>query len=393
MRMFISGYINLLKTAIGSGILTYPYLFKSYGIIFTILISLIASLLSFTGLALYIVCSNKIDGNITLSSLASSIIPKSKFFADFAICFKCFGVAISYLIIIRQLFPPVLVYIFGNQFFTQPAIALFMFLIVTAPLSYITKIDKLKYTSFCGLFCILVVILTVIYKLFHYGPVEWESVKFVTQPSILWLTGIGKLVFSFTCHQNMFTVQNEMRDSNLKKMVLLAFCTISSALVIYIIFGLFNYLIYGNIITDNILSAYPPDGLTLFVQALYVFVMGFSYPLQINPCRLYITEMLSIENTKQKGLSVISIMITTMLLASTYAIAATGIQLGVVYSVIGATASSLVCLIFPAIFYLNIGGKKNGSLQCLSWVLIVFGTMIFVSSVSNIYGKSAATKI
>lgn len=386
MGKFVSGYVNLLKTAIGSGILTYPYLFKSYGVIVTILISIIASALSFSGLLLYIVCSDKLNGNVTLSSLANHAIPKSKFFADFAICFKCFGVAVSYLIIIRQLFPPVLIYLFDRQFFTKPSIALLLFLVVTSPVSYVRKIDKLRYTSFCGLFCILIVIMTVVCKLINYGPIELENVKLVAPISILWLTGIGKLVFSFTCHQNMFTVQNEMEDANLAKTLRLALLTIMSALTIYIIFGLANYLIYGQLITDNILETYPSDGLTTFVQGLYVLVMGFSYPLQINPCRLYILEMLNMNDPKNRDLDIRNIGLTTVLLASTYSIAATGIKLGVVYSVIGATASSLVCLIFPAVFYLNMDGSKTLAMRILSYIMVVSGILIFMTSVSNIYG-------
>ena len=116
---YFPAYVNLLKTAVGSGILAYPYLFLTYGILPTLIISTIAAFFSFFGLALYIESTSfqsKIKEINTLSSLATSCSPNSKIISDLAICFKCFSVAISYLIIARQLLPIVF---FSAQVFLQ----------------------------------------------------------------------------------------------------------------------------------------------------------------------------------------------------------------------------------------------------------------------------------
>lgn len=385
MGNFTSGYINLLKTAIGSGILAYPFLFKTYGMLITILLSIISGMLAFTGLYLYIISSYKLGHSTTLSSLAGSALPSSRLIADLAICFKCFGVSISYLIIIRQLLPLVLTHIFGNHFFTHPSISLLFFLILTSPFSYFNKIDKLKFTSFCGIFCIFIVICTTFIRFAKTTTIEKQDIHYIAPMSILWITGIGKFVFAFTCHQNIFTVQNEMTDSNPKKMRLLAFSIVLTALIIYIFFGLLNYLIYGNLIGDNILETYPENSLTVFIQALYVLVMGFSYPLQINPCRLYLMEIMGVNGSKNKGTSILRVFITTLLLILTYSIAASGINLGMTYSVIGATASSLVCLIFPALFYMMLDFEKKLKYKILSYICLILGLLIFLSAIANVF--------
>lgn len=382
MHKYFSGYFNLLKTAIGSGILSYPFLFKTYGYAMVTAISVISAMFSFIGLLLYLICMTRVGPGSTFSSLAQASNLRTSLFADIAICIKCIGVSISYLIIIRQLLPLVLIYVFNSSIYFKPRVCLLLFLLVTSPLSYFSKISKLKYTSLCGLLCIFIVICMSFFRFENATHVSSDVVP-ITSFSILWLTGIGKVVFSFTCHQNIFSVHNEIRDNNLKKSTILAFCTIFTALCVYLTFGFLNYLVYGPLINVDILETYPEDTMTVVVQALYVIVMGFSYPLQINPCKFYLIEMFGLADSKNK--SMIEFGITTALIAITFTVAASGINLGVVYSLIGSIASSLVCMILPAIFYKSIIGGRGG-MYILANMTLLFGVFVFLSFMATVNG-------
>ncbi|KAM0687760.1 hypothetical protein COBT_000997 [Conglomerata obtusa] len=387
MQKIYSGYVNLLKTAIGSGILSYPFLFYSYGMLPITVLSLTACFFSFLGLVFYIICNNKQEGQRSIKSLATSIFPSASIIADSAMCLKCFGVAVSYLIIIRQLLPLILIYMFGNQFFTTPAIALLLFLLITSSFSYFRHLDKLKYTSICGLCCIFLVVLTTFYRIGNAAELKKEEMVLIAPLSVLWFTGLGKIVFSFTCHQNIFTVQNEVGTESTSRLILLSMYTMLTALIIYLIFGYSNYLLFGNSVKDNVLEMYPKDKLAVFVQGLYVLAMGFSYPLQINPCRLYLMELLNISSDKNEQSQIVYFLITTLLIVVTYSIAISGVQLGMVYSLIGATASSLMCLILPGFFYLRIVTDRRRSLTFLAYGSIILGILVFCSSGSNIFLK------
>ena len=102
------------------------------------------------------------------------------------------------------------------------------------------------------------------------------------------------MYFSFTCHQNIFSIQNEVRTNDAQKtkgMIYLVGGVILTAFITYILFGMLNYFIYGSNILDNILESFSKDSLALSIQGFYIIVMGFSYPLQINPCRLHFIEL------------------------------------------------------------------------------------------------------
>ncbi|KAM0674277.1 hypothetical protein GVAV_002353 [Gurleya vavrai] len=385
MKNLFSGYVNLLKTAVGSGILSYPFLFYSYGTLPIILLSFIASIFSFLGLVFYLVCNRQIEGQSSIKKLATRLFPNANIIADSAMCFKCIGVSISYLIIIRQLLPLVLIYAFGSHFFTKQPISLFIFLLITSPLSFFKKLDKLKYTSILGLLCIFTVILTTFYRIKNTESLKQEEMKLVAPLGILWFTGLGKIVFSFTCHQNIFTVQNESQEHSTKKLIFLCFFTMLTAFFVYILFGYTNYLLLGKSVKDNVLEGYPKDNLSVIVQSLYVIAMGFSYPLQINPCRLYMIELFNLKYQKEFYNEITHILTTLFLLIITYTVAISGLQLGTVYSLIGATASSLMCLILPGFFYLKICKEKNRNLSVCAGISVFFGIFVFLSAASNIF--------
>ncbi|KRH92534.1 Amino Acid/Auxin Permease (AAAP) Family, partial [Pseudoloma neurophilia] len=113
------------------------------------------------------------------------------------------------------------------------------------------------------------------------------------------LKGIGTFVFAFTCHQNLITVQNELLDNHPNNMKKIIFSTSIISLIIYLIFGYTNYIIFYNRIYDNILKSYPLNNLTIFLHFLYVIVMGFSYPLQINPARVYFMNLFGVYDNEE----------------------------------------------------------------------------------------------
>ncbi|KAG0440083.1 Vacuolar amino acid transporter 5 [Dictyocoela muelleri] len=503
--------INLLKTIIGGGILYFPMLFITYGWLFTVCLSILASLLSIFGLSILSLCSIKNKGsNVTISSLAHDCIPKLRFIVDFFVFFKCFGVSIAYLIIAKQTFKRVLINLYGqdasinvitksadsmiasnlifqntiskdlylaqtkpipaenlfpknftptflstslsnslsasllnffSNFKTQnfvpnfilhfynltPAntvhthsipderIILFIFLCMISPFTFFKKLTNLKYTSFLGIFSVLIVLLSSIYRFF---TTEIVKIKMIEVPTYPWLRGIGSFIFSFTCHHNLMSLQNEMRreknnndleiinsikrlkvincneglrnlhEINNKKIIIerptlsrmlriITFC-ISFSLIFYLSFGYVNASLYAHQMHDNIIESMPSDNISTFVFILYIFVMGFSYPLQINPCRLYFLNMVGI-HPKYIYYNFIFNIVTVLLIVVTYFVAVSGIDLGIVYAFIGSSASVIICLILPPIYFFKMNFSKNVVLRGICFFLLGIGLLVMFS--------------
>lgn len=387
MKSFISAYVNLLKTSIGAGVLSFPYLFNTYGVFLTFLLTLFTGFLATTGLVLLTISSQGIGRSADLSKLADQCIPFARIFVDLSVFLKCFGVSLSYMIITKDLIPTNL----SNStmlFVTNPPIFLLIFLGFVAPFAYFSKIDKLKYTSFVGIFSILLVILAAILRYIQTNK-KMDPLIWVAPVTINWLTGLGKFIFSFTCHQNIFAVNTEMEDNSLPRMKKLI-CTVSlSSFSMYISFGLVNFMIYGSDVSENILKNYPNDLLGSIVRILYIVVMGVSYPLQMAPARTYFLNMVGI-SSKTKRYKLIYFLVTTALIFLTYFIAISGVRLGIVYSIVGATASCFMCLILPGVFYLYMDDvEKTFEMILIAYMSFIVGIFIFTTTIFGIILKTS----
>lgn len=380
MKTFGAAYVNLLKTSIGSGVLSFPYLFKTYGVILAVLLTLITGFFATMGLLLLTLCSQVIGRNADFGKLANRTIPLARAFVDLSVFLKCFGVSLSYVIITGDLLPLITSNtIPSDSIFASPPVMLFIFILFVAPFTYFSKVDKLKYTSFLGVFSILLVILAAALR-YANTEITHSGIILLAPFSINWITGLGKFIFSFTCHQNLFSVNSEMDDNSVPTMKKLICAVSLSSFSMYMSFGMINYMLYGENVTENVLNSYPNDGLATIVRGLYVIVMGVSYPLQLTPARTYLLNMIGVSKEK-KGYKLIYYLSTTVLVMATYLIAISGAQLGIVYSIVGATASCFMCLILPALFYFNLEIEKNYKITMAAYISFLLGVFIFVTTI------------
>lgn len=383
MKTFGAAYINLLKTSIGSGVLNFPYLFKTYGMYPTIFLTIISGLFAATGLILLSICAQEIGRTADLSTLSRRAIPHARFLVDLAVFIKCFGVSLSYIIITKQLLPSFIETVTQRQsFWSRPWVCLIFFLTAIGPFAYLIKLDKLKYTSLLGIISILIVTSAAVFR-YYVKTVDDVVIRKVTPFSVAWLGGLGKFIFSFTCHQNIFAANTEMTDNSLPRLKKLVYCVASSSFILYMSFGLTNYWLYGDNVADNVLRNYPQDYLATVVRGLYVIVMGVSYPLQVAPARAYFFNMINLPIVKRKP-NFLHFITTSIIIMATYLIAISGTELGLVYTLVGATASTFMCLILPALFYFNLEVEKTVQLTIVAYCAFLFGIIVFATTLLSI---------
>ena len=105
---WLSSVINLVNTIVGAGVLAMPLALSHMGILLGILIILWSGLTAGFGLYLQTLCARYLDrGGASFFALSQITYPNAAVVFDAAIAIKCFGVGISYLIIIGDLMPGV----------------------------------------------------------------------------------------------------------------------------------------------------------------------------------------------------------------------------------------------------------------------------------------------
>lgn len=320
-----SGTINLLNTIIGAGILAMPYGLKSNGLLFGCLLITWSACTSSMGLYLQTKVAKytkQNDAPVSYFSLAQLTYPQFSIVFDSAIAIKCFGVGVSYLVIIGDLMPKIMesldIQLESILMMRNFWITIFM-VIMVAPLSYLKKLDSLKYTSIVALFSVVYLICLVIFHFFNGDAIpvvtpdinnaataatkaaSEAAAKLASEgPLVYWfgpisikktLSSFPIFVFAYTCHQNMFAIINELKPSEkdgskTRQSNLIIRNSIATACCSYLIVGVIGYLSFGDSVNGNIISMYPKNStLSLIGRLSIVIMVSLSYPLQCHPCR------------------------------------------------------------------------------------------------------------
>lgn len=109
-----SGVLTLLHTACGAGVLAMPFAFKPFGLMPGLITLTFCGICSLCGLLLQTRIAKYVpkSENASFAKLTQLINPSISVVFDFAIAVKCFGVGVSYLIIVGDLVPQIVQSIF-----------------------------------------------------------------------------------------------------------------------------------------------------------------------------------------------------------------------------------------------------------------------------------------
>lgn len=264
--------------------------------------------------------------------------------------------------------------------------------LIVIPLSFLRRLDSLKYTSVIALCSIAYLVVLVVAHYIKGDTLEerGEVRVFSWAGPVAALASFPVIVFAYTCHQNMFSILNEISDNSHFRTTSVIFASIGSACGLYILTGITGYLSYGDNIKGNIVSMYPTAAASTIGRLAIVILVMFSYPLQIHPCRASIDACLKWRPRRRNGQNDASpsrntllstprpsgrsnhemgdmrfAVITTILIVLSFVTAMTVSSLEKVLAYVGSTGSTTISFILPGLFYYKISDPDSAHHQRL----------------------------
>ena len=380
-----------------------PLAMSHMGVLLGILFIMWAGLTAGFGLYLQTRCAAYLEpGSASFFALSQITYPNAAVIFDAAIAVKCFGVGVSYLIIIGDLMPGVMLG-FNDSSALYPFLIdrhfwITAFMLIVIPFSFLRRLDSLKYTSVIALISIGYLVILVVYH-FTAG----DTIDHYTTPLRIFkwagpvqaLSSLPVIVFAYTCHQNMFSIVNEINDNSHWKTTAVVVTSNTTAASIYILVAITGYLSFGNDVGGNIVAQYIPSASTTIGRAAIVVLVMFSYPLQVHPCRASIDAVIkwrprkkspsssntvSTSSTLQSTSSTATpshspsrrqkspstplsetrfAAITTTIIILSYIVAMTVSSLERVLAYVGSTGSTAISFILPGLFYYKISSPDS----------------------------------
>ncbi|KAF8519006.1 transmembrane amino acid transporter protein-domain-containing protein [Hysterangium stoloniferum] len=350
--------------------------------------------------------------------------PKAAIFFDAAIAIKCFGVSISYLIIIKGLMPNVVLSLYHDLLPGDPPAwatsgRLWITLLMAAliPLSFARRLDSLRHASYIAVFAAGYLVIIVVVCYFYPikgttppGPVYW--IHFTPN----FVSTFPVQVFAYTCGQNIFPIHNELISNSQKRMNVIIATSIGTAALAYEIIAVFGYLTFGTNVGSNIVAMYPSTSLFIaFGQLAIVVTVLLGHPLQVHPCRNCLDKVFRTEPAVSKPVVVVHdndanedepeeldevhgstemtptkhAVLTAAIIAFGFLIAYFVDDLTLVLSFVGSTGSTTISFILPGLFFWSLFRDDPDTSKALTWgalALAGYGMLIFVFCLSyNIY--------
>ncbi|ORX33577.1 transmembrane amino acid transporter protein-domain-containing protein [Kockovaella imperatae] len=442
----LSSVTNLANTVIGAGALAFPSAFAAMGLIPGILSCIYSGCVTSFGLYLLTRCATMVarkpgDEGRKPSFTEVARIAFGKGWAtrlfDFAIAIKCFGVSISYLIICKTLLPQV-TYTFAkaihhplpeDSILHSQDFWLVAMMIVIVPLSFLKTLDSLRFTSQIALSTVVYLIIVVVGSYALKGPSANRGEVVLARFGRTTLSSLPVQVFAFTDNSHLFQIfpiYCELKDKTQKRLNTVIAVSIGSSALCYEVIG---YLTFGDRVGSNIIAMYPATSIFIAIGRFgIVLLVGFSYPLQLLPCRQCVHGLTSgllksaspdiatasssttnqpeadedeeeldeddsllrkdddEEEEEERGPGDMSrtkfITITVLIVIVSFLIAAEVDELEVVLGFVGSTGSTILSFILPGFFHFALFRQEKGRVKWFALALGIYGIAVMCFSLT-----------
>ena len=376
-----AGSFNLIKSAIGVGILSLPASMRNAGIV----------------LGLILLAFGSVTTTSTLHFLAriAANTDLGDFFDVGRLAFGSFGEIFAVIVTLVYLFGGLISYAsYSSQFlvsfientFKVTHVSIFYVTMIVLccalifPLALLRDLSKLAKASLAGMVCMAMVcgLIVIDYFVDTSSPAPVYT-KFNSSGAML---AFGNILFAFCNHFTMLAIIPTFVDPTPKRRSILTAISSTVVFVFYFLVALFGYLHFGDGVPYKILSVRSNMAYAV-AQLLVSIALCLSFPLLCDPAKscvnLLVTKAMGPPSPSSAHVRNISITAGLVGLSAFCAIFATRIILPVI-GMSFCFCGSMLMFVFPAAFFLRLGSKYRVATweRLVAYFDIAFGVLVMI---------------
>ncbi|XP_058606492.1 putative sodium-coupled neutral amino acid transporter 8a isoform X3 [Onychostoma macrolepis] len=409
----------MLKSALGAGLLIFPWTFeKAGGIHSAVTVEMISLVFLISGLII-LGYSSSVSGQNTYQAVVRDVCgPAIGNLCEICYVFNLFFISVAFLVIVADQLQKLCVSIYElitglpesempYNWYTDQRFALFLLsLFFIFPLSVPKEISIQKYTSLylfllsvLGTFAATYLTVAIIVK-YHMRPVHEISLSPLYSSGVRsWdsmFSVIPTICFGFQCHEACVAVYSSMENRKLSHWVFISVVSMFICLIIYSLTGVFGYLTFGKNVTPDILMSYSGGDVTMIIARLLFGISIITiYPIIVLLGRSVIQDPLLRRRHKHTAVtgsyeSRTRVALTTAWVTITLLIAVFVPDISKVIGVVGGVSAFFI-FIFPGLCLIFVVQSESISLT-MRYLLITWG-MITLFCGTCIFGQSTSIAI
>ncbi|XP_023133184.1 putative sodium-coupled neutral amino acid transporter 8 [Amphiprion ocellaris] len=398
----------MLKSALGAGLLNFPWAFeKAGGVTTAISVELVSLVFLISGLVILGYASS-VSRQKTYQDVVREVCGQAVGqLCEVCFCFNLFMISVAFLVVVQDQLEKLCVSLYETvtgssegempyHWYTDQRFALFiMCLVIILPLSIPKEIGIQKYTSVLGTLAATYLCVAVIvrYHLMesHTAIITPEHSQGVSSWASMFSV-VPTICFGFQCHEACIAIYSSMENQKLSHWVLISVLSMFFCLLIYTLTGVYGFMTFGRAVASDILMSYPGNDVVMIISRL---LFGFSiitiYPIILLLGRSVVLNLMLRVQRRRRGIvthlfeSRCRVVLTVIWISFTLLIAMFVPDMGQVISVIGGISAFFI-FIFPGLCLLfimqteNVSPRVRAVLPVWGVITIVVGAFIFGQS-------------
>ncbi|XP_072451826.1 putative sodium-coupled neutral amino acid transporter 8 [Chiloscyllium punctatum] len=297
----------LLKSALGAGLLNFPWAFgKAGGIHTAVTVEMVSLIFLISGLVILGYCSS-ISQQSTYQGVVKEICgPTLGRLCEICFVFNVFMISIAFLVVVEDQLSKLCDSMANNEtmadgadpprpWYTDHRLGLSgVCLFVILPLSIPEELSFQKYSSILGTLAATYLTVMVVVKFYlmtdskfipeqHSSSVPSWTAIFTVMPTIC---------FGFQCHEASVAIYSSMENKKLSHWILISVLSMVACLLIYSITGMYGYLTFGTDVAADMLMSYPDNEVLIIIGRLLFGISIITiYPIILHLGRSVIQDL------------------------------------------------------------------------------------------------------
>nr|XP_057931595.1 putative sodium-coupled neutral amino acid transporter 8a isoform X4 [Doryrhamphus excisus] len=274
----------MLKSALGAGLLNFPWAFaRAGGIHSAVTVELVSLVFLVSGLIILGYASS-ISGQCTYQAVVKEVCgPSIGQLCEICFVFNLFMISVAFLVIVddqlEKLCGSLYELVTGlpdsempYHFYTDQRFALVLlcaFLIL--PISTPKEISIQKYISVLGTLAATYLTTAIIIKYYTMHSVLLHITPLYSSGISSWASTfsvIPTICFGFQCHEASIAIYSSMENQRLSHWAFISVVTMIICLIIYSLTGVYGYLTFGKDVKPDILMSYMGEDILMVVARL-----------------------------------------------------------------------------------------------------------------------------
>ncbi|XP_071345167.1 putative sodium-coupled neutral amino acid transporter 8 [Trachinotus anak] len=403
----------MLKSALGAGLLNFPWAFqKAGGVTTAITVEMVSLVFLISGLVILGYASS-VSRQKTYQDVVREVCGQAVGqLCEVCFCFNLFMICVAFLVVVQDQLEKLCISLYETvtgssegempyHWYTDQRFALFvMCLVIILPLSIPKEIGIQKYTSVLGTLAATYLCVAVIVK---YYLMESHAVIITPEHS----QGVGSwasmfsvvptICFGFQCHEACIAIYSSMENQKLFHWVVISVVSMFFCLLIYTLTGVYGFMTFGRAVASDILMSYPGNDVVMIISRLLFGISIITiYPIILLLGRSVVLNLMLRIQRRRRGIVTHSfesrcrVVLTVIWITITLLIAMYVPDMGEVISVIGGISAFFI-FIFPGLCLVFTMQTETVTPR-IRMILTVWGVITIVVGVF-IFGQSTTIAV